>query len=208
MASGNGGEKTCAAPLGDEYAGRESQRTPVPQKGDAKWVKAYESELQHEVVLEDLLADNPEVLQDPAALETTWKLLQFNSNTNGNGGILRNQGELGGGSRPVLRRYEFYKFTGTYDPIDHAAICADGVCNSPAPNEAGGFIGAQNAAANLGVPSVTVTVVGGGQMSSSNSGIPCPSTCSMSVEAGTVVTLTAEKWRGDLLRLEWCLCWY
>ena len=169
---------------------------PVPQRGDAKWVKVYKSELPHEVVLEDLIADNPELPQDPAALETTWTLLQFNPNTNGNGGILRNQGGLGGGSRSVLRRYEFYKFTGAYDPIDHGAICADGVCNAPAPTEVGDFIGAQNAAANVGVPSVTVTVVGDGQVSSSNSVIRCPAACSMSVEAGTVVTLTAKNGRG------------
>ena len=169
---------------------------PVPQHGDAKWVKVYKTELLHEVVLEDLVADNPEVPQNAGAAETAWKLLQFNPNSNGNSGVLRNQGGLGGGSRAVLRRYEFYKFTGAYDPIDHKAICADGLCNVPAANEAGDFIGAQNAAANLGVPSMTVTVVGDGQVFSSNNVIRCPGTCSMSVEAGTVVTLTAKNGRG------------
>ncbi len=169
---------------------------PVPQHGDAKWVKVYKTELQHEVVLEDLVADNPVVPQDPGLAETAWKLLQFNPNSNGNSGILRNQGGLGGGSRSVLRRYEFYKFTGTYDPIDHAAICADGTCSAPAANEVGDFIGAQNAAANVGVPSITVTVAGDGQVSSSNNVIRCPGTCAMNVEAGTSVTLTAKNGKG------------
>ena len=169
---------------------------PVPQHGEAKWVKVYKTELQREVVLEDLVADNPAVPQDPALAETTWKLLQFNPKSNGNSGILRNQGGLNGGSRAILRRYEFYKFTGQYDPIDHAAICADGTCSTPAATEVGDFIGAQNAAANVGVPSITVTVTGDGQVSSSNGVIRCPGTCSMNVEAGTAVTLTAKNGKG------------
>ncbi len=169
---------------------------PVPQHGEAKWVKVYKSELLHEVALEDLVADNPEVPQDPGKVETSWKLLQFNPNSNGNSGVLRNQGGLNGGSRAVLRRYEFYKFTGTYDPVDHAAICADGTCSAPAPNEVGDFIGAQNAAANLGVPSVTVTVVGDGQVSSSNNVIRCPGTCAMNLALGSSVTLTAKNGKG------------
>ena len=169
---------------------------PVPQHGDAKWVKVYKTELLHEVVLEDLVADNPIVPQDPGAVETGWKLLQFNPNSNGNSGVLRNQGGLGGGSRAVVRRYEFYKFSGTYDPIDHKAICVDGTCSAPAANEVGDFIGAQNAAANVGVPSITVTVTGDGQVSSSNNAIRCPGTCAMNVEAGTAVTLTAKNGRG------------
>src|SRR5260221_8618839 len=83
-----------------------------------------------------------------------------------------------------------------YDPIDHGAICADGTCSAPAANEVGDFIGAQNAAANVGVPSITVTVTGDGQVSSSNNVIRCPGTCSMAVDAGTLVTLTAKNGKG------------
>ncbi len=171
---------------------------PVPQHGEAKWVKVYKTELLHEVVLEDLVADNPEIPQavGAGAVETAWKLLQFNPNTNGNSGVLRNQGGLNGGSRSVVRRYEFYKFTGQYDPIDHGAICADVTCSTPAAGEVGDFIGAQHAAANVGVPSITVTVAGDGQVFSSNNVIKCPGTCAMNVEAGTAVTLTAKNGRG------------
>ncbi len=169
---------------------------PVPQFGDAKWVKVYKTELLREVVLEELVADNPIVPQDPGLAETAWKLLQFNPRSNGNSGVLRNQGGLGNGSRSVLRRYEFYKFTGTYDPIDHKAICADVICSVPAPTEVGNFIGAQNAAANVGVPSITVTVSGDGQVSSSNNAIRCPGTCSMTADAGASVTLTAKNGKG------------
>ena len=95
-----------------------------------------------------------------------------------------------------MRRYEFYKFAGTYDPIDHKALCTDATCNVPTAAEVGDFIGAQNAAANVGVPSITVTVSGDGQVSSSNSVIRCPGTCAMNVEVGTSVTLTAKNGKG------------
>ena len=169
---------------------------PVPQHGDATWIKVFKTELQREVNLEELVDNNPIVPQDPGLVETSWKLLQFNPTSNGNSGILRNQGGLGGGSRSVLRRYETYKFTGAYDPIDHGAICADGTCSAPAPNEVGDFVGAQNAAANVGAPSVTVTIVGDGQVSSDNGVIRCPTTCATFVDAGTVVTLTAKNGKG------------
>ena len=169
---------------------------PVPQHGDATWVKVFKTELQREVNLEELVADNLIVPQDVAFAETAWKLLQFNPTSNGNSGVLRNQGGLNSGSRSVLRRYETYKFTGAYDPIDHGAICADGTCSAPAPDEVGDFIGAQNAAANVGAPSVKVTVVGDGQVSSDNGVIRCPTTCATFVDAGTVVTLTARNGKG------------
>ena len=169
---------------------------PVLQFGEAKWVKVYKTELLREVALEELVADNPIVPQDPGLAETAWKLLQFNPRTNGNSGVLRNQGGLGSGSRSVLRRYEFYKFTGAYDPIDHRAICADVICGAPAATEVGNFIGAQNAAANVGVPSITVTVSGDGQVSSSNNVIRCPGVCSMTTDAGAPVTLTAKNGKG------------
>lgn len=166
---------------------------PVPQFGDAKWVKVYKTELQREVGLDELLDDNAIVPQDPGALETAWKLLQFNPNTNGNSGILRNQGGLGSGSRAVLRRYEFYKYTGVYNPADHSAQCGgDGTCSSPQPGELGDFIGDQNAAANVGVPSVTVTKNGNGTVTGANGKINCGGSCSTTTNAGDLVTLTAN----------------
>jgi hypothetical protein len=164
---------------------------PVAQFGDAKWVKVYKTELQREVGLDELLDDNPIVPQDPSLLETAWKLLQFNPNTNGNSGILRNQGGLGSGSHSVLRRYEFYKYSGAYNPTDHSAVCADPLCAAPAPNELGDFIGSQNAAANVGVPTLTVTKVGSGTVTGANGKINCGGTCTTTTSAGTVLTLTA-----------------
>jgi hypothetical protein len=167
-------------------------------------VKVYKTELQREVNLDELLADNVVVPQDAAKLETAWKLLQFNPNTHGNSGVLRNQGGLGSGSRSVLRRYEFYKFSGAYNPADHSAVCVDPTCSAPGPNEVGDFIGAQNAAANVGVPSVTVTKVGSGTVTGASGKINCGGTCTTTTTQGAVVTLTANPgggvfigWSGD-----------
>jgi hypothetical protein len=99
----------------------------------------------------------------------------------------------------VVRRFELYKFTGTYDPITNQAICLDGLCNAPADSEAGDFIGAQNAAADLNGPDsypVTVTVVGDVQVSNANSTIKCPSACSTTVKAGSSITITAKNGKG------------
>jgi Divergent InlB B-repeat domain len=178
---------------------------PVAQFGDAKWVKVYKTEVQKAVALEDLLADNPIVPQDPAHQETAWKLLQFNPNTHGNSGVLRNQGGLGSGNKAVVRRYEFYKYSGVYNALDHSATCGgDGLCNAPLDGELGDFIGAQNAAANVGVPSITVTKVGSGTVTGANGKINCGGSCTATQAQGTVVTLTANPgggiftgWSGD-----------
>jgi len=144
------------------------------------------------------VADNPVVPEDPAQLETSWDLMQTNLNDPG-GRRRQKRGSLGGGNHAVVRRFELYKFTGTYDPITNQAICLDGTCTAPADTEVGDFIGAQNAAADLNAPdfyAVTVTVVGDGQVQDSTSVIKCPGTCSTSVAPGTSVALTAKGAKG------------
>lgn len=164
---------------------------PVPQFGDAKWVKVYKTEIQREVGLDELVGGNPVVPEDPALLETNWKLLQFNPNSNGNSGVLRNQGGINSGSRAVVRRYEFYKYSGTYNPLDHSAQCGgDGTCSAPQPGELGDYIGDQNAAANVGVPSITVTKTGNGNINGAGGKINCGGTCTTLLSAGANVTLT------------------
>lgn len=166
---------------------------PALQFGDAKWVKVYKTELQREVGLDELVDDNPIVPQDPGKIETEWKLLQFNPHSNGNSGVLRNQAPVATGSRSVLRRYEFYKYSGAYDPLDHSAQCGgDGTCSAPQPGELGDFIGDQNAAANVGVPSVIVTRNGNGTVTGANGKINCGGSCSTTANLGDVVTLTAN----------------
>ncbi len=164
----------------------------VPQWGIAKWVKVFEQDLDNEVDLDQLLGGNPAVPQDATKAETPWKLLQSNPNSP-NSGVLNNSHALGVGKHAVVRRYEFYNYTGAYDPGTHEALCGGlGDCASPQPGELGDFIGAQMAAANLEIPSVTVTKIGNGTVTAPVAKINCGGTCTGQVVAGTQVTLTAN----------------
>jgi Divergent InlB B-repeat domain len=169
------------------------------QFGNAQWVKVFKTEMQREVALEELVSDNAIVPQDPAQAEVAWEILQASppSNSNGNRNRRQNQGGLNAGTRSVIRRYEIYQYTGAYDPLTHEAACADGTCSAPQAGELGDFIGAQMAAANVGVPSVTVTTAGNGNVSSSDKVISCGNKCSAAYGAGTQVTLTANPASGS-----------
>src|SRR5882724_5194568 len=76
---------------------------PIPQYGEAKWVKVFKNEVQREVGLDELVAGNPIVPEDAAQVETPWKLLQFNPHSSSSG-VLIHQGGLGSGSHAVVRR--------------------------------------------------------------------------------------------------------
>jgi len=162
------------------------------QFGDAQWVKVFKTELNREVDLNELMGGNPAVPEDPAQVETSMKLIQKNPHS-ANSGIIHNQGALGNGSHAVVRRYEFYTYTGAYDPLTHEALCLVALCASPGAGELGDLIGAQNAAVNLETPSITVVKVGIGNVNGSgtNVKISCGNVCTAPATAGTVVTLTA-----------------
>ncbi len=118
--------------------------------GTAIWAKVFTSEFEGEVRLEDLVGGN--ALVDGAVTETEWQLLQKDSG-NPLSGFLENGGDGGIGemAKAIIRRYEFYAFTGTYDAETHEAQFDMGFGDSnPGPNDVGNFIGAQNAAFNLG----------------------------------------------------------
>jgi len=168
------------------------------QYGDAQWVKVYKTELGAPVAnVDDLVGDNPaDVPEDPAELETNWQLLQADppllAGNRKQRGKLANQGNVGNGHHAVVRRYEYYKYAGVYDPVTHEALCADGTCTAPTPGELGDAIGAQNAAANLVVNALTVNVVGGGSVASSDKVVSCGNKCYGVYAPGTSVTLTAR----------------
>lgn len=169
------------------------------QFGNAQWVKVFKTEMQREVALEELVSDNAIVPQDPAQAEIAWEILQASppSNSNGKRNRRQNQGGLNAGTRSVIRRYEVYGYTGAYDPITHEVVCADGTCSAPQAGELGDFVGAQMAAANVGVPSVTVAKSGNGNVASSDKVISCGNKCSAAYSAGTQVTLTASPASGS-----------
>jgi hypothetical protein len=172
---------------------------PEQQKGDAQWVKVFKTELPRGVDLDELTTNNPAVVpEEPEQSETQWKLLQHNPHSP-NSGALKNQGQMGGGSHAVIRRYEFYKYAGAYDPVDHGAVCGgDGSCNAPLDGELGDYIGAQMAAANLGAAACSGDCVGGGSVSVADLilladialGNAEPSGCSQGIPVGTIVDVS------------------
>ncbi len=183
----------------------EIQARPAPQPllfGDAQWLKVYKLELNAPVnAVDDLVGDNAAVVpEDAAALESNWTLLQADPQVvEGNKkqrGKFVNQGNLGNGHHAVVRRYEYYKYAGAYDPFTHEALCADGTCTAPSPGELGDAIGAQNAAANLLVNALNVNIVGNGTVSSSDKIISCGSKCYGVYAPGTTVTLSAKAGSG------------
>lgn len=170
--------------------------------GDAQWVKVFKTQLNREVTLDELVSDNAVVPQGAAQIEVEWEIIQAepgsNSNSNGNRRRRRNQGALNFNTRSVLRRYETYAFTGSYDPVTHEALCADTLCNAPADGELGEFISAQMTAANVSVNSVSVAKTGNGSVSSSDRLISCGNKCGAGYNQGASVTLTAAPSSGSL----------
>jgi hypothetical protein len=173
---------------------------PQGQFGNAQWVKVFKTELPREVGLDELVGDNPVVPQAPAQIETAWKLIQSSPPTSRKQkGKLTNGGATSGSSHAVIRRYEFYAYTGIYDPLTHEAICGgDGLCNAPLDGELGDAIGAQMGAANLNTPSITVSTVGNGGVASSDKLISCGNKCAAAYTLGAVVILTEKPGSGSV----------
>ena len=117
--------------------------------GDALWVKVFTTEFEDPIGLEELVADNAHVQQ--AETETEWQLLQKDFNNPLSGQLESGYGApVGPNAASILRRYEFYEFSGVYDPETHEAQFDPGFGDShPGPNDVGTYLGSQNAAVNL-----------------------------------------------------------
>lgn len=168
--------------------------------GEAQWVKVYKNQLTREVAPGELTSDNTAVVpQDPSQLETAWDILQAEPATGGNPKRHQNQGGINPDTRSIIRRYETYKFTGTYDAITHKALCADGLCAAPAPDEVGDFIAAQISAVNFSPDSLIVAKTGSGSVFAADKKVlNCGSSCSAFAPRGTVITLTASANSGSV----------
>ncbi|MCU1382974.1 MAG: hypothetical protein JWL71_1671 [Acidobacteria bacterium] len=112
--------------LGQVEAAIEAPR-PVPapaaalahRYGKAQWVKVYKTELDRNADLDELVGGHPNhviEIAKAAPVETEWKLLQFDSvrPTNGSSQLVSRGNS--GSSHAVVRRYEFYKYTGPVVP--------------------------------------------------------------------------------------------
>lgn len=132
---------------------------------DAVWVKVMKTELdlEHMSDLDDLMADNPDQIADAEndGVEVEWKLLQRRlDDPNGvNNKLDSGLQDAGANAEQVLRTYQFFAFTGTYDP-EHEATCLEaGSCEDDLQNDpanidlyVGRLLGQQMVAANLNGP--------------------------------------------------------
>lgn len=142
-------------------------QAPAPENeaqfGEAIWVKVFTTEFEDPIGLEELVGGNAKVEQ--AVTETEWQLLQTDPGNPLAGQLESGYGApVGPNAASILRRYEFYKYSGEYDPETHEAwvTFSDSHPNDPNnPNDPiypfdptktvdlGTYLGAQNAAVNL-----------------------------------------------------------
>lgn len=122
---------------------------PAPEVGqmlgDAVWVKVYYAESTKASDLGHLVSGDSRVPGKSAQVETDWLLIQAGSNSLQS--ELASEVQPGKQAESVARRYQFFKYTGTYDPESHEATPVSD--SQPQPNELGSLIGNQMAALNL-----------------------------------------------------------
>jgi hypothetical protein len=117
------------------------------QFGEAIWVKVYTTEYEDPIRLEELVGDNPKIRQ--AETEIEWQLLQKDPGNPNSGQLESGLGvPVGPNAASIVRRYEFFKYAGPYDPENHEAQ-PFGNDSNPDPLDIGIYLGAQNGAVNL-----------------------------------------------------------
>ncbi|MBX9790504.1 MAG: PEP-CTERM sorting domain-containing protein [Pirellulales bacterium] len=123
------------------------------QWGEAIWAKVFTTEVENPepVELEDLVLGNAVVPPD-SETEIEWHLLQTDPQNPG-ASELDDERDVANGNESVTRRYEFYAYTGPYDPETHEA---DDTYN---PDHVGAFLGNQNVAANMVIPEPSTFVL-------------------------------------------------
>lgn len=126
---------------------------PAPPKeipenlfGEAIWAKVFVTEAAQPEQLDHLLVGNPGVPDGskPGETEVEWQILQTGKGA-GFENVDSGLNDLQAGGKSITRRYEFYKYTGSYSPEGEALDETPG----PKGEFVGAFIGGQNAAINL-----------------------------------------------------------
>jgi hypothetical protein len=115
-----------------------------PQRADAVWMKVFKTELARPVKLQELMSGNGIVPEDVSETETEWELLD-------NGAVADAKDKLrNDNNKAIIRRYEFYKYTGPYDAEHQPTIEFNGKTSVVPPDGTlGDFISANMVAANL-----------------------------------------------------------
>lgn len=114
---------------------------PEPQLPDSIWMKVYVTELERQVDLQELIS-GPGTVVPQETPETEWSLLE--------GGVPEEADvSISDQAQSVIRRYEYYKYTGAYTAEEHAPLSLWDHVSAPPEAEMGDFIAANMVAANL-----------------------------------------------------------
>jgi hypothetical protein len=118
------------------------------QRPDSIWMKVWKIEIDRPVDLMELMSDNPIIPDGAGEVESEWELLE--------GGVdkeIRAGDKVPKDSYAVIRRYEFFEYTGAYDE-EHEPISLflEEDMAEPPVDELGQFISANMVAANLAAP--------------------------------------------------------
>jgi len=146
-----------AAP-GDAAMVRAEIQVPEPevvvQRPDSIWVKTFKTELDRQVDLDELMSGPGIVPQDAGEVEVEWELLE--------GGKMKAKDvALGENGEAVIRRYEYFEYTGPYD-FEHqptSPFLEDDTLDPVALGEVGDFFAANMVAANILVPEPSTFVL-------------------------------------------------
>lgn len=118
-----------------------------PQRPDSIWMKVYKTKLNRAVDLAELMSGNPIAPEAIDETESEWELLEE--------GVVDEKedkiGENGDDTKAIVRRYEYFQYTGPYTDENEAESAWDGL-NDPPAGELGQFISANIVAANLAPP--------------------------------------------------------
>jgi hypothetical protein len=131
--------------------------------GEPFWVKTLSTKVPHDIDLGNLLRGDPD--QEAAEVETEWSIFQKPPAgvVDPVKEVLEKDLDLADADHAVIRRYEFYKYAGSFNVDGSGEVLCDGQevpghrCDTPfgdpgsGINDLGDFVGAQMAGVNLDV---------------------------------------------------------
>jgi hypothetical protein len=120
------------------------------QRPDSIWMKVYKTEINRPVDVLELMSGDDVVPEDESETESEWELLE-------GGKMAQFDDDVAEDSKSVIRRFEYYAYTGAYD-AEHEPLSEflTGNLAEPPAGELGDFIAANMVAANLEVPAVAL----------------------------------------------------
>ncbi|MDD1611658.1 MAG: hypothetical protein LUQ57_00800 [Methylococcaceae bacterium] len=123
---------------------------PGQEFGEAKWAKVTATGTLNDMAVEDLMKENQVVKDARQQVQVEWQLIQKDAGNPNSGQIDLTGVKLDPEAKGVEYTFEFYKYTGVYDPETHEAQPrTSDTPAQPDPSDLGIFLVAQMAAVNF-----------------------------------------------------------